>query len=69
MGDPLDSTTTLGPMTLPSSPSMLQQQVEDSVGSGAQLLLGGLACGDAQGKGTFFEPTLLVDCDNGMSVF
>lgn len=69
MGDPLDSATTLGPMTLPASPTMLQQQVEDSVGSGASLLLGGLACSDSQGKGTFFEPTLIVDCDNGMSVF
>lgn len=37
--------------------------------SGAQLLLGGLPTTDSKGKGTFFEPTLLVDCDNGQSIF
>lgn len=33
------------------------------------MLLGGLPTTDSNGKGTFFEPTLLVDCDNGQSIF
>lgn len=35
LGDPLDPMTNLGPMTLPAAPQQLQQQVEDSVSSGA----------------------------------
>jgi len=31
--------------------------------------MGGLATTDDKGMGRFFEPTLIVDCDNGMSVF
>jgi acyl-CoA reductase-like NAD-dependent aldehyde dehydrogenase len=43
--------------------------VEEAVLSGARLISGGLKCTDDSGKGNFFEPTLLADCDNGMTVF
>ncbi|CAI0752892.1 Succinate-semialdehyde dehydrogenase [NADP(+)] 1 [Serratia fonticola] len=57
MGDPLDETTTLGPLSSKSALEGLIEQVNDAVKQGAKLHLGGKAL---QHEGNFFEPTILT---------
>ena len=68
LGDPTDAHTTMGPLALPSAPDFLRSQVEDALNKGARLLCGGVASSDAHGKGRFFLPTLLDECDHSMSL-
>lgn len=56
MGDPLDETTTLGPLSSESALSLLSQQVEQALQKGAKLICGGKP---AERDGFFFEPTIL----------
>lgn len=57
MGDPLDSATTLGPLSSKSALEELTKQVDEAVKQGAKLHLGGKA---VQHDGNFFEPTILT---------
>ena len=66
MGDPLDETTTLGPLAIRTALPFLERQVEDAVAQGAHLLLGGQRV--AGTTGNFFPPTLLVDVPNRSSL-
>jgi len=68
LGDPFASDTTLGPMALPDAPILLRDQVAEAVSSGAEIICGGNICQDEKGKGRFFEPTLLKECTNEMSI-
>lgn len=60
LGDPRASATTLGPLAQPSQPAFLAAQVADAVRRGGRVLTGGRALA-VEGKGRFFEPTVLVD--------
>eukprot|EP00298_Acanthocystis_sp_HF-20_P005538 c15674_g1_i1.p1 GENE.c15674_g1_i1~~c15674_g1_i1.p1 ORF type:complete len:494 (-),score=220.36 c15674_g1_i1:105-1586(-) len=68
LGDPLDPSTTMGPMALPTAPAFLDAQVKQAVKAGAIVRCGGTPVVDDQGKGRFFAPTLLSDCTNGMDI-
>jgi acyl-CoA reductase-like NAD-dependent aldehyde dehydrogenase len=68
LGDPLDPKTNLGPLALPDAPLFIKEQVDEAVNTGAELLLGGSIINDSNGKGRFFEPTLIKDCRNDMQV-
>ena len=68
LGDPTDEATSIGPLALPSAPGFLKGQVDDATSKGATLLCGGVPTSDAAGKGRFFEPTLLTDCDHSMRI-
>jgi len=57
LGDPLDETTTMGPLASASALAFLEQQVRGAVEGGARLLIGG-----ATRDRIFFEPTLIADC-------
>jgi acyl-CoA reductase-like NAD-dependent aldehyde dehydrogenase len=59
LGDPMDETTTMGPMASAGALDELERQVSDAVGRGAKLLLGGERLDDTAGN--FFPPTLVVD--------
>jgi acyl-CoA reductase-like NAD-dependent aldehyde dehydrogenase len=69
LGDPMDEKTNLGPLALPDAPLNLKEVVDDAVNLGAELMLGGSIVNDAEGKGRFFEPTLIKDCRTDMQVF
>jgi acyl-CoA reductase-like NAD-dependent aldehyde dehydrogenase len=60
LGDPMDDATSMGPMAQPSHPAFIEAQIRQAVGDGARVLLGGKAT-QVDGKGRFFEPTLIVD--------
>jgi acyl-CoA reductase-like NAD-dependent aldehyde dehydrogenase len=60
MGDPRRDATTLGPIAQPHHVKTLEEHVADATKRGARLLFGGKKS-SVDGKGRFFEPTLLVD--------
>ncbi|QJT79001.1 NAD-dependent succinate-semialdehyde dehydrogenase [Kosakonia sp. MUSA4] len=57
LGDPLDESTTLGPLSSKEALDTLSQQVSEAVQKGAKLHLGGKP---AKSEGNFFEPTILT---------
>ena len=65
-GDPLDETTTMGPLAHESALDMLEAQVADACERGAHLLIGGGRVPDVPGN--FFQPTLLANVPNDASV-
>lgn len=60
LGDPESEQTTMGPIAQPWHPAELQSFVQDATGLGARLVTGGRAA-QVEGRGRFFEPTLLRD--------
>ena len=57
MGDPLDESTTLGPLSSKDALETLSKQVSEAVLKGAKLHFGGKP---ANSEGNFFEPTILT---------
>ncbi|AHJ75366.1 NAD-dependent succinate-semialdehyde dehydrogenase [Kosakonia sacchari] len=57
LGDPLDESTTLGPLSSKEALDTLSQQVSEAVQNGAKLHFGGKP---ANSEGNFFEPTILT---------
>lgn len=68
MGNPMDETTTLGPIAQPGHVADLQRLILDAKNKGARVLYGGNAT-TAGGKGRFFEPTLIADVEQSMRLF
>lgn len=66
VGDPTDRRTQIGPMARADLRDALQRQIEQSMLKGATLMIGGKA---TEGKGNFFEPTVLSNTGPGMPVF
>ena len=65
-GDPLDASTTMGPMARNDLRDELHRQVERTLEVGATLLLGGYKI---DGPGNFYAPTVLADVTPGMAAF
>ena len=65
LGDPKTEGTYIGPLSRGSHISFLSSQVEDAVKKGATVVLGGKAM---NGKGYFFEPTVLTRVNHDMNV-
>lgn len=61
LGDPLDESTSMGPMSSKSSIAELQQQVDDAIKRGGRLIAGGHASKVPDG---FYPPTLIADVPN-----
>ncbi len=57
-GDPMDKTTTLGPMSTEAALVKLLDQVKQAVAKGAKLVMGGNRIDHA---GSFMEPTILTN--------
>ena len=66
VGDPLEYDTRIGPLARRDLRETLDQQVQQSIQQGARVLLGGKA---REGKGYFYEPTILTNVTPEMSVF
>jgi succinate-semialdehyde dehydrogenase/glutarate-semialdehyde dehydrogenase len=66
MGDPMDATTTLGPLARADLREALRRQVEASLAQGARLRLGGRV---PDGPGAFYPATVLDDVRPGMPAF
>lgn len=58
VGDPLDESVTLGPVSSEAALQLLLKQVNEATAHGARVLLGGKRAGN---KGSFMQPTILTD--------
>src|SRR5580693_3947163 len=58
VGDPLDETVTLGPVSSEAALTLLVKQVNEAVAHGAKILTGGQR---VNRKGSFMQPTILTD--------
>ena len=58
IGDPLDPSTDVGPLAMQQIVDDIHAQVRASISAGARLLLGGHRI---EGKGYFYEPTVLTN--------
>ncbi|WP_223548073.1 aldehyde dehydrogenase family protein [Pseudomonas sp. A-B-19] len=66
VGDPLLTSTYIGPMARFDLRDELDQQVRDTLEEGATLLMGGKK---AEGPGNFYEPTVFGDVTDQMTSF
>lgn len=57
LGDPLDESTTLGPLSSKDAVETLTKQVDEAVKNGAKVHVGGKP---VEHRGNFFEPTILT---------
>jgi len=67
MGDPMDASTTLGPIAQPAHVAELEAIVAEAKAKGARVLAGGRPA-TVDGRGRFFEATLLRDATHAMRV-
>jgi len=65
VGNPLERKTEIGPIVSKAQLENLEVQVKDAVSKGAKLLCGGKRL---EGKGYFYEPTVLTDITDEMLV-
>ena len=65
IGPPTEAGVYFGPLTRKAQLGVLEKQVSDAVAKGARILTGGKRI---QGKGYFFEPTILADVTQDMLV-
>jgi acyl-CoA reductase-like NAD-dependent aldehyde dehydrogenase len=65
VGDPLDKKMEIGPLSRKEQQDFLLSQVQDAVSLGATVLCGGKK---VEGKGYFFEPTVLVNVNHTMKL-
>lgn len=64
-GSPTEDGVWIGPLTRPEQIDVIDAQVKDAESQGAKVLLGGNRVG---GKGYYYEPTVVVDVNNSMSL-
>ena len=65
VGEPVNDTTYIGPITRAPQIDVLDRQVADAVGKGAKLLLGGAR---VHQPGNWFTPTVLTNVNHSMEV-
>ncbi|QRN94423.1 aldehyde dehydrogenase family protein [Archangium violaceum] len=65
LGDPMNDKTSLGPIAQPNHPAELERLVDDARGKGARVVVGGKRT-QVDGRGRFFEATLVADLNPSM---
>jgi acyl-CoA reductase-like NAD-dependent aldehyde dehydrogenase len=65
IGDPMDKTTDIGPLSRKEQMDFIAAQLEQAVNGGAKLLTGGKKL---QQKGYFMEPAVLVNVNHEMKI-
>lgn len=67
LGDPEDNSTDIGPLVAKRQVELLENQVEDAIGKGARVVVGGKRPTNLQGA--YYEPTLLTNINFEMRVW
>lgn len=65
IGDPMEADVYFGPLTRKEQIAILEAQINDALQKGAKLQLGGKKI---NGKGYYFQPTILTNADHTMSL-
>jgi len=68
MGDPTHADTTLGPIAQRAHVAELEAFMGDAAARGGRVIAGGKTA-SVDGRGRFFEATLVADCDQSMDLF
>lgn len=68
LGNPLDQTTTLGPMVRASAASFVQGQIDQAISKGARALIEASLFKEAKTGTAYMAPQALVDVDHSMEV-
>ncbi|MBR2532908.1 MAG: aldehyde dehydrogenase [Lachnospiraceae bacterium] len=66
-GSPLDPSNDIGPMINAKQAESVDELVQSAIAEGATLVCGGKKAA-VNGKGFFYEPTLLTDCTHDMRI-
>ena len=66
VGDPMDASTQLGPMSSEAAAELIATQVQKSIDGGATILLGGKR---VQREGAFMEPTIITNMQKDNPVY
>lgn len=66
VGDPMDESTEVGPLSSEEAAKKIQKQVDETVKAGAKVIIGGKRI---VREGAFFEPTILTDIKKGMTAY
>ncbi len=66
LGDPLEASSSMGPMAQPDAPQKLAAQVAEARAKGGRVLCGGAPIRDGKGRGRFFDPCLVVEATHAM---
>lgn len=66
-GSPSDPDTFVGPLARQEQIAVLEDQVKDAVSKGGKVVVGGKPT-KINGKGYFFEPTVVIDCNHSMKL-
>jgi succinate-semialdehyde dehydrogenase/glutarate-semialdehyde dehydrogenase len=66
VGDPMEAATDVGPLATPQIVSEIEQQVQQAVAAGARALTGGKR---REGRGNFYEPTVLAGVPKSCPVY
>jgi acyl-CoA reductase-like NAD-dependent aldehyde dehydrogenase len=68
LGDPLDPSTTLGPLVRPSAAAFVRGQVDEAVAAGARSLVDPAAFPADRAGSPYLAPQVLIDVDHSMRV-
>jgi len=66
VGDPMDATTQLGPMSSEAAAELIATQVQKAVDGGATILIGGKR---VQREGAFMEPTIITNMQKDNPIY
>ena len=68
LGDPLDSTTTMGPLASRLQQEKVQSLIQAGIDEGATLVAGGLGIPENLDRGYYVRPTIFADVKPGMRI-
>ncbi len=68
LGNPLDETTTLGPMATVKGAELVRTQIQDAIAKGAKAHIDASLFPQDKGVGTYVMPQVLTNVDHSMSV-
>ncbi len=68
VGDPLNPSTTMGPVASRAHFNKVQGMIQDGIAKGAKVICGGPGLPDGLNKGCFTKPTIFSEVDNQMTI-
>ena len=68
LGDPLDSSTTMGPVVSAAQYKSIRDLIRSGIDEGAQLVTGGLKRPDGTERGYFIQPTVFTRVTSAMTI-
>lgn len=68
LGNPMDPTTTLGPVVKPAAANWVRKQTSNAIAAGAKALIDVSLFPLDDGKGAYLAPQVLINVDHSMSV-